>query len=378
MSASLFVFAGGGTGGHLFPGIAVAAALKQLQPDSRFVFAGSGRTIEQSILREAGFETLTLAVPSLASARRHPLRFLRGHFADWSVARRLIGKEAPAAVIGLGGLASLAVSSAAIRRRVPVVLLEQNVIPGRATRRLSRRAVVCSSFDETAKHLPNAQQIRFTGNPLRPEIANARPASPNDIAKRNTLLILGGSQGSRQVNEAVLEAARQAAKRPAAEPLRNWNVIHQTGPTDAESVRAAWQSLGISAIVKPFFNDLPAQYMKAALVVSRSGATTLAELACLGLPSILIPYKHARDDHQTSNAAVFQKAGAARLIDPRSADFSKQLEESLTDLVADPAQREAMSNCCSVLARRDAADTVASVILQKAGLQTSGQPSQGD
>ena len=363
MSTSLFVFAGGGTGGHLFPGIAVAASLKTLRPDARFLFAGSGRTIEQAILHEAGFETLTLNVPSVASARRHPLRFLRGHFADWCTARRLIDQEEPAAVIGLGGLASLAVSNAAIRRRVKVVLLEQNVIPGRATRRLSRRAVVCSSFAETTSHLPGAQQVVFTGNPLRPEIACEEKASPDEIASRNTLLILGGSQGSRQVNEAVLNAMRQIATGPAATTFRQWRVIHQTGPTDAESVRTQWQSLSIPAVVEPFFSDLPQRYSTASLVVSRSGATTLAELACLNLPSILIPYEHARDDHQTANAAVFQKAGAARLIDPRDSDFENQLAESLTELVTSAGLRMTMSENCESLARRNAADTVASIIL---------------
>jgi UDP-N-acetylglucosamine--N-acetylmuramyl-(pentapeptide) pyrophosphoryl-undecaprenol N-acetylglucosamine transferase len=363
LSVPLFVFAGGGTGGHLFPGIAVAASLKILQPDARFLFAGSGRTIEQSILREAGFETLTLNVPPVASARRHPLRFLRGHFTDWSAARSLIDENKPAAVIGLGGLASLAVSNAAIRRQVKVVLLEQNVIPGRATRRLSRRAVVCSSFEETTNHLPGAQQVVFTGNPLRPEIAHADKASPSEIAGRKSLLILGGSQGSRQVNEAVLNAARQIAIGPAAESFRQWSVIHQTGPTDADSVRVEWQRLGIPATVEPFFSDLPQRYAQASLVVSRSGATTLAELACLTLPSILIPYEHARDDHQTANAAVFQKTGVARLIDPRGSNFENQLAESLTELVASAELREVMSENCEALARRNAADTVASIIL---------------
>jgi UDP-N-acetylglucosamine--N-acetylmuramyl-(pentapeptide) pyrophosphoryl-undecaprenol N-acetylglucosamine transferase len=363
LSTPLFVMAGGGTGGHLFPGIAVAASLKELQPDARFLFAGSGRTVEQSILGEAGFETLMLNVPPVASARRHPLRFLRGHFADWSTARRLIDEHKPAAVIGLGGLTSLAVANAAIHRGVKVVLLEQNVIPGRATRRLSRRAVVCSSFEDTTNHLPGARQVVFTGNPLRPEISRAEKTTPNEIAGRNSLLILGGSQGSQQVNEAVLNAARQVAAGPAAETFRQWSVIHQTGPTDTESVRAEWQRLGIPAVVEPFFNDLPRRYVQASLVISRSGATTLAELACLNLPSILIPYEHARDDHQTANAAVFQKAGAARLIDPRASDFENQLAESLTELVASAEQRERMSENCEALARRNAADTVASIVL---------------
>lgn len=363
MSKPLFVFAGGGTGGHLFPGIAVAESLKALRPDSQFLFVGSGRAVEQSILREASYETRTLNVPPIATALRHPLRFVQGHVADWSTVRHLIENDKPAAVIGLGGLASFVLANAAIGRCIPVVLLEQNVIPGRANRCLSRRAVVCSSFEDTAKHLPRAQRIVLTGNPLRPEIAQAEVPSPDEIASRNTLLILGGSQGSRQVNEAVLKSARQLATGSAAGSLGNWQVIHQTGLADVEAYRQEWQRLGIDATVEPFFNDLPKQYLQASLVISRAGATTLAELACLNLPSILIPFEHARDDHQTANANVFQAAGAARIVDPRTPDFEDLIAQSLTDLIANPRLRESMSSNCEALARRDASAKVASIVL---------------
>lgn len=369
MSGPLFVFAGGGTGGHVFPGIALAGSLKKRSPDARFLFAGSGRTVEQAILAEAGFEALPLRVPPVASAYRKPLRFLRGHFSDWSQARRLIDEESPAAVIGLGGLASFAVSHAAGRRHVPVILLEQNVIPGRATRRLARRFTVCSSFDETAEYLPGARRVIFTGNPLRPEITQQAEASPEEISRRNTLLILGGSQGSRRVNDAVLEAARQIVSNSTARVFHNWKVIHQTGPDEAESASAAWNDLGMTAWVQPFFSDLPEQYSRASLVVSRSGATTLAELACLGLPSILLPYEHARDDHQTANAAVFQDAGAAHMIDTRSPSLVTQLAESLGTLMAEPRKRVAMTQCCGKLARPEAAIAVAEIVCREADLR---------
>jgi len=367
LSGPLFVFAGGGTGGHLFPGIAVAGSLKQLHPDAEFLFAGSGRTVEQSILADTGFEAFPLNVPSMASARRHPLRFLRGHFADWMTARQMMREKKPAAVIGLGGLASFAVSDAAGRAQVPVILLEQNVIPGRATRRLAHSFPLCTSFPETTDHLRCAKKIVCTGNPLRPEIVRREP-TPEDIARRITLLILGGSQGSKTVNDAVLQAAQAILESDPQSPLCSWNVIHQTGPDEDDRAAAVWKHLKIEANVKPFFSDLPSLYSEAGLVISRSGATTLAELACLNLPSILLPYKHARDDHQTANARSFESAGAAKLIDTREPDLEKRLAEALGELIEEGSQRESMSKNCESLARPDAADRVARFVCELAGL----------
>ncbi|MFP6762275.1 MAG: glycosyltransferase, partial [Planctomycetaceae bacterium] len=189
MSKPLFVFAGGGTGGHIFPGLAVATSLKQSAPRARLLFTGTNRAVEQSILRDTGFDSLTLQVPPIATLPAHPFRFMSGHLKDWSLARQLVAREHPACVIGLGGLASLAVSCAAGRRGIPVILLEQNVIPGRATRRLARRFPVCTSFEETSRYLSGAKQIICTGNPLRTEITELAGVSATEIANRNTLLI---------------------------------------------------------------------------------------------------------------------------------------------------------------------------------------------
>jgi len=356
LNKPLFVFAGGGTGGHIFPGLAVAASVKKIAPHARLLFAGTGRAVEQSILREAGFDSLPLSVPPVATLPAHPLRFAHGHLKDWSLARQLVDREQPAAIIGLGGLASLAVSYVAGRRGIPVVLLEQNVIPGRATRRLARRFPVCTSFDETGGYLSGAKQVICTGNPLRTEITQLAGVSAAGIANRNTLLILGGSQGSQQVNRVVFEAVRQAA--PGL--LATWKVIHQTGPADAESARAFWQNREIPATVEPFFDDIPQQYAHASLVISRSGATTLAELACIGLPSILLPLPSARDDHQTANARIFQEAGAATLIGPGH----ENITASLTTLITDIGQRKEMTERCRGLTRTDAADTVAALLWQ--------------
>ena len=338
----------------MFPGIAVAAALNQTVPHARLLFAGTGRAVEQSILREEGFDSLPLTVPPIATLLTHPLRFAYGHLRDWSLARRLVDREQPAAVIGLGGLASLAVCSAAGRRGLPVILLEQNVIPGRATRRLARRFPVCTSFEATSSYLPGAKQVICTGNPLRTEITQLAEVPAAEIACRNTLLILGGSQGSRQVNQMVYAAVRQA---PSG-LLNGWTVIHQTGPADIESARDFWLSRKIAATVEPFFDHLPQQYARASLVIGRAGATTLAELACLGLPSILVPLQSARDDHQTANARIFQAAGAATMIETGHED----LPSALTTLVSTVSQRITMSKQCRSLARNDAADTIAALI----------------
>ncbi len=226
---------------------------------------------------------------------------------------------------------------------------------------------LCSSFEKTNSHLPRARKILCTGNPLRPEIVQ-QVSSPGEIAGRKSLLILGGSQGSTTVNEAVLNGARAIVESQPESPLRSWRVIHQTGLGETDHVAEAWKSLGIEATVESFFNDLPDRYAQAGLVISRSGATTLAELACLNLPSILLPYEHARDDHQTANARVFEAAGAARLIGTREADTTKQLAMSLAELTEDSSRREAMSKNCQPLARSEAADLVAEFVCSEAGL----------
>jgi UDP-N-acetylglucosamine--N-acetylmuramyl-(pentapeptide) pyrophosphoryl-undecaprenol N-acetylglucosamine transferase len=351
-----FVFAGGGTGGHLFPGFAVADELLTRDPLARVVFAGGGRPIEQRVLAGSRFERLVLPCESLRDACRHPLRFVWNNMRACRLAARWIAESSPDLVFGLGGFASAPFVWSAARRGIPVVLLEQNVVAGRATRWLSRRAnLACVSFPETANELGRAVRVCVTGNPVRRPIASIRACDRRPAGGLRTLLVLGGSQGAQAVNQAMLESV--AALRAS---LADWRIVHQTGLEQAESVARRYRELRVSAVVRPFFDDLPDWYRVADLAVARAGATTLAELACAGVPALLVPYPHAARDHQRHNAQAFAAAGAARVIFQRSrlALTAAELSRNLLEIVDSAGIRDRMGQAMHRLARPGAAAAV--------------------
>ena len=364
---STILFAGGGTGGHLFPGIAAADELRRRDPSTRIVFVGSTRSIESTIVAEQGLEHRMLPVEPLPALKRNPLRFVFQNWKAWRGAIRLLKELKPAAVVGLGGYASAPIVWAASRHRIPVILIEQNVIPGRTTRLLSRFADhVCVSFRETILRLPNARHVVVTGNPVRASIAKLYNRRSLEISEEGTstfkqkeLLILGGSQGAESLNVAVMAAIKKLA-----DQLKNWKIMHQTGPRDAERARSQYQDQGLSFVVEPFFHDMAELYSRADLVVSRSGATTLAELACAQTPIILLPYPHAADDHQRANAQVFVDHHAAVLVEhstppERTAD---ELADVLQSLIDDTSRRKRMGQAAKELAHPDASHAFVNVI----------------
>ena len=362
--APTYLFAGGGTGGHLFPGIAVARELKRRDPDSRHVFVGSNRPIEASIANDQQLEHRTLPVESLATLKRNPVRFLIQNLIAWRDARRLLTELNPSAVIGLGGFASAPLVLAASRRHIPVILLEQNIIPGRTTRWLSRLADrICVTFDDTK--LPRAKNVVVTGNPVRSEIADLfsrDSANPNRSAafgSKPQLLILGGSQGADSLNDAVLAMIRNSPDLRAS-----WSIVHQTGPRQADQLRQVYQQLGVEATVEPFFHDMATRYAATSLAISRAGATTLSELACAGIPMILMPYPHAADDHQRANALVFENSEAAIVVEHAATceSTANDLAQAIQKLAIDQHRRNTMSHAAKKLARPHAVTTIADVI----------------
>lgn len=361
MATRTYIFTGGGTGGHLFPGIAVARELKQRQPDCSVLFVGSERELEKAILQQQGFEHCPLPVEPFRTLKRNPWTFARRNWLAWRQARRLIRDRQPAAVIGLGGYASGPLVLAAARLGTPVVLLEQNAIPGRVTRWLARSAsVVCSSYEEATAWLPRKARVVVTGNPVRTEIAALHGVTSSIDSQARQLLVLGGSQGADSLNDAVV-----AAVKLLRDDVRGWKIVHQAGARQLESIRAAYQTLGIEACVEPFFEDMVARYQAAALVVSRAGATTLAELTCCGLPMILLPYPHAADDHQRANAQSLATHGAAVVVEHASNgdETGRTLAVQLQRLMADVDARGAMSLAAKRLAVPRAAEAVMAQIL---------------
>jgi UDP-N-acetylglucosamine--N-acetylmuramyl-(pentapeptide) pyrophosphoryl-undecaprenol N-acetylglucosamine transferase len=347
------IIAGGGTGGHLFPGIAVAEAFARRRP-ARITFVGSSRGIETRVVPKCGYPLRTL-----------PIRALRGQGAlatAGSAARlgvsivsawRMVREIRPELVVGVGGYASGPAVVAAWLRRIPTVLLEQNAHPGFTNRWLGRlTSRICVSFPESAEYFPSNRTVE-TGNPVRMR----SEAAPRPQEAGFSLLIFGGSAGAHRLNEIGVEA--MALLRESRDVPR---IVHQTGETDLEWVRARYRERGIDADVRPFIDDMTSAYGSADLVVCRAGATTIAELTALGKPAILVPYPYAADDHQRKNAESLVRRGAAKMILDRELS-PRTLADAIFALRSDATGLRAMGDASRALGRPDAAERVVDVCL---------------
>ncbi|HSG69721.1 MAG TPA: undecaprenyldiphospho-muramoylpentapeptide beta-N-acetylglucosaminyltransferase [Planctomycetaceae bacterium] len=361
---SRVILTGGGTGGHLYPGLAVAEEIRTRCPDCEILFVGSERGLERRIIREAGFDHLSTPVMTSNDLFRAPFRFTLNYWKSRRLAQRTLREFSPQIVVGLGGFASVPVVRAAQRAEIPTLLLEQNIVPGRATRWLMKRAnCVCHSFEDAARLCSPSDRQVVTGNPVRREIT-ALLASELRVSKtpNPTILILGGSLGSVSVNRMWFAAVRKLASE-----LASCRIFHQTGESDCRSARQTYNELGLSAISEPFFEILPTIYRQTDFVISRAGATTLAELACAGLPAILIPYPNSIGDHQVKNAQFYAARNAVRIVEEsnRTDDASPALSEAIRDFLSDDLaeKRHAMRE----LAQPHAAANVLDQILRLIG-----------
>jgi UDP-N-acetylglucosamine--N-acetylmuramyl-(pentapeptide) pyrophosphoryl-undecaprenol N-acetylglucosamine transferase len=345
------VIAGGGTGGHLYPGIAVAREILRRAPAARVSFAGTARGLEARIVPQEGFELDVIRSAGLkgkaAASRLRGLALVPIALAD---AWRLISRRRPQVVIGVGGYSAGPVVLVAALRRLPTLLLEQNVVPGLTNRLLARwvRAAAVA-YDETLSAFRGKGFV--AGNPVRPEFLAAAPApAAPDAGPR--LLVLGGSQGAHAINVAMVEgAARLAGGIPGLA------IVHQTGARDLAVVRDGYRREGVPARAEPFLHPVAPEMAAARLVVCRAGATTLAELAALGKPAVLVPLPSAADDHQRRNAEVLARAGAAEILDERDLSGTR-LAGVVGRLLADPAGLDAMGRAMRRFSRPDAASRI--------------------
>jgi UDP-N-acetylglucosamine--N-acetylmuramyl-(pentapeptide) pyrophosphoryl-undecaprenol N-acetylglucosamine transferase len=258
-------------------------------------------------------------------------------------------------------LASVPTVLAATWKQIPTLILEQNAVPGRATRFRSRRvAAVCTAFGDTGTRLPAGSRVVLAGNPVRAAIADlCRRETMPDPAGPSTLLILGGSQGAESLNEAVVAMLEQPPPQ-----LADWRIVHQTGVAQHDRIAAAYRVADRNCVVQPFFEDLSDWYARARLVIARAGATTLAELACAGSPVVLHPYPHAADNHQLANARVYEAAGAALVIGHHLSplETAQQLKATIAALAGDVDRQAAMRAAMRRLARPEAARNVVAVL----------------
>jgi UDP-N-acetylglucosamine--N-acetylmuramyl-(pentapeptide) pyrophosphoryl-undecaprenol N-acetylglucosamine transferase len=366
MTPLRIVVAGGGTGGHLYPGIAVARELLARVPDAVVTFAGTARGIEARVVPREGFGLDVLRSAGLKGqsaatlARGVALLPLSGLDA-W----RILSRRRPHVVIGVGGYSSGPVVAAAVARRIPTLLLEQNAIPGFTNRVLARVVSAAAvTFERTASYFGRRGIV--TGNPVRPEFFVGGEVLPRGAGPRR-ILIFGGSQGAHAINVAMVEAAPRLAARDG-----QVGITHQTGERDVELVSDGYHRAGIEARVEPFLYAMEREIAAADLVVCRAGATTIAELTAAGRPAILVPLPTAADDHQRRNAEVLAEAGAAEMLE-QQALTGERLAAAIDRLLADPARLEAMSGAARRLARPDAAQRIVDRVLELAGRPARGR-----
>jgi UDP-N-acetylglucosamine--N-acetylmuramyl-(pentapeptide) pyrophosphoryl-undecaprenol N-acetylglucosamine transferase len=345
--------AAGGTGGHLFPGIAVADELKRREPQTRVLFVGTARGLETRLVPRHGYPLELLQVLPLNRVGLLPL--VKGVLAlprGLLQAAALVRRERPQAVLGIGGYAGGPVVLAAALLGVRTVILEPNAHPGFTNRVLKPfvRTAACA-WQEAREYYGRKGVV--TGNPVRGGFATLPRKAHRPPLQ---LLAFGGSQGSKVLNDALVAALPRL---PKADAL---GIVHQTGVAQRDGVAAAYAAAGRAAEVVAFLDDMEARLAQADLVLCRSGATTCAELQVAGKAAILVPFARAADDHQKTNAQAMAAAGAARMLE-ESELSGESLAAALQDLVASPERIAAMEDAARGLARPDAAARVADLVL---------------
>ena len=351
------VVAGGGTGGHLFPGLAVIEELARRAPGLEVTWVGTMRGIEARVVPQKGLRFEALEVTPLKG--RSPVELVKsvGRLPAAALgAMSLVRRLKPDVVLGVGGYASGPVLAAAVLLGVPTAVLEQNAYVGLTNRLLARfvgRAYL--SFEET-EALFGEKRARTLGNPVRRafvETARLALTDPEGFeARARRVLVLGGSQGAKALDESVPAALAQAGV-----TALGLQIVHQASAASVDAVKARYAALGVEATVVPFLDDMARAYASAALVVARAGATTLAEICAVGRASVLVPFPHAADDHQTKNAASLAKDGAAILL-PQSELTPERLATEVRALLHDDARRMAMAAAARGRGHPDAAAAI--------------------
>jgi UDP-N-acetylglucosamine--N-acetylmuramyl-(pentapeptide) pyrophosphoryl-undecaprenol N-acetylglucosamine transferase len=351
------ILAGGGTGGHVIPALAIANQLKR-EYSAEILFIGTARGIENRLVPAAGYPLQLVRVGALKNVNlvtRAKTAFDLPR-AIWG-AGRMLNEFAPDVVIGVGGYASGPAMLAAVVKHIPTLAFEPNVVPGFANRVVARFVSAAAvHFEETAKYFRHGE---VTGVPVRQaffDIAPKRGGTP-------TLLVFGGSQGAHAINAALFRCL-PVLQREAP----GIHIIHQTGERDYNDALAAYERLGESAEVFKFIEDMPAAFAKADLVVCRSGASTVAEIAAAGKPAVFVPFPRAADDHQRVNAEALAKHGAAVVVEESKLE-GVWLAETISALLQDPQRLGTMGQAARGLAHPNAAREIAAMAARVAGIQ---------
>jgi UDP-N-acetylglucosamine--N-acetylmuramyl-(pentapeptide) pyrophosphoryl-undecaprenol N-acetylglucosamine transferase len=344
------IIAGGGTGGHVIPALAIAHQLKK-QFAAEVLFIGTARGIETRLVPQAGFPLELIKVGGLKNVSlmiRAKTMFDLPR-ALWT-SGRLVSDFNPDVVIGVGGYASGPAMFAAIRRRIPTLAFEPNVVPGFANRLVAHWVSAAAvHFEETCEYFPNC---KVTGVPVRAAFFNIPPKAEGPPI----VLVFGGSQGARAINQAMIESLPGLKQR-----IPGLHIIHQTGERDYDNVLASYAKAGVSGEVHKFIDDMPGTFARADLLVCRSGASTVAEITAAGKSAIFVPFPRAADDHQNVNARALERAGAAVVVEESNLEAA-YLVDTIAAVLGNPNQLHSMSAAAKSLAHPKAVEEIAAMV----------------
>jgi len=369
MAERRVIIAGGGTGGHIFPALAIAHAIRNMAPDTRFLFVGAQGRMEMEKVPEAGFRIIGLDIAGLD--RKHfwknislPWRLLKSF---WKV-RSIFSEFKPHAVVGVGGYSSFPVLRFAQSKNIPTVLHESNAFAGKSNIMLGRQAsVVCVAHEGMENFFP-ANKIRITGNPIRQQLEETLPERGEGIRffglreDRPVVLVIGGSLGAKSINEAMAAGISRLSDQQV-------QLIWQTGKSyvkQAEEAVSGYTGMWTG----PFIREMQYAYAAADVVVSRAGAMSVAEIAVTSKAAVFVPYPLAAEDHQTANARILSERDAASLVP--DAEAKDRLIDAVLELVTNEHKRKSMAGKAGALAHRGAADMVAGIVLESMKKESKG------
>ncbi|MBN2019828.1 MAG: UDP-N-acetylglucosamine--N-acetylmuramyl-(pentapeptide) pyrophosphoryl-undecaprenol N-acetylglucosamine transferase [Sedimentisphaerales bacterium] len=366
MGAKTFFFAGGGTGGHIYPAVAVAEKLHKLDVDAKIHFFISSRDIDRHVLSKAGFEYSVLPAIGFSARPDKLVRFVKLFLSSRKIAAETIARGQNPVVIGVGGYVAAPVCRAAHRLKIPLALINVDFIPGRANKLIARWADrIFTQFDETAEYFGRyKKKVITTGCPLRTAFDNPAPQTAKDALgldnDKKILLITGASSGSQNINRTVCSLLEKLS-----DFANSWQIVHLAGSANIKEVEAGYANAEISHKVLDYRDDMADLLAAADLVIGRSGAVSVAEYAASGVPAICMPYPYHSDMHQYLNAGKLVDAGAAVIVDDVGDDKDRRewLWDELEPLLRDDKSRLQMKQACKSLGNQNAADKIARTLL---------------
>jgi len=371
------IIAGGGTGGHVFPGLAVAEELRNRDASTEIVFAGTEQGIEARVVPREGYPIKFLRAEGLVGVSlKKKVRAMVNVLLSIGDSYRIIKSVRPDIVIGVGGYASGVITAVAYLMSVPTMILEQNAVPGFTNKILGKIVnSICITYQESLSFFPRAKTF-LTGNPVRMNVLRGNSEAAYRLFSLEkglfTIFAFGGSAGAKSINRALVDALQYL--RDLKDMIQ---FLHQTGLKDYEAVREAYRQEGFKGTITPFIYQMGEAYAVADIVISRAGATTLAELTALGKPALLVPYPHAAGDHQEVNARKLLEIGAARMIPDRELS-GEALANTIRELYANESVRAGMHRSGMAVGRPEASARIADIAMSLIKQATSSSHQKGE